>query len=164
VDYFLFTIINGVAVSHSIVGGIAILCAVYLIFLLPCGVLFLDKKKWKPASMALFASASIAYGIYALIGLLSMRSRPFVAHDVIQLIYTNGYQSFPSAHTAIAWAIAIALFFFHARIGYVACVLAFLIGLSRIAVGVHYPFDVFAGMVVGIGSAYVARRFFFQHV
>jgi undecaprenyl-diphosphatase len=36
-------------------------------------------------------------------------------------------------------------------------VLAFLIGISRIYVGVHFPSDVFAGAVVGIISATIVR-------
>jgi len=36
-------------------------------------------------------------------------------------------------------------------------ILAFLIGISRIYVGVHFPSDVFAGALVGVISATLVR-------
>ena len=37
-------------------------------------------------------------------------------------------------------------------------VAAFLIGVGRVFIGAHYPADVLAGCVVGLGSAFVVAR------
>ena len=71
----------------------------------------------------------------------------------------SGY-SFPSGHTATAFAVAGALIFSYpyARRGLVAAAilaLAALVGASRIAVGAHWPGDVAAGAALGWVSAIV---------
>lgn len=160
-DYSLFKIINDFADTYPITRVIAIVFAKYAIFVLPFGIFFL-RKKWKPALAALFVSTAGAYLINACIGFLYFRSRPFVDHPVIQIIHKSaGDKSFPSDHTAIAFAIAMTFFFFDKRLGICALVLAMCIGIGRIGVGVHYPLDVFGGMIVGVCSAFAVHRLFF---
>ncbi|GIV11157.1 MAG: phosphatase PAP2 family protein [Fimbriimonadales bacterium] len=65
------------------------------------------------------------------------------------------HNSFPSGHTATAFALAFWLFMLTRRTryrwwGYGALLLAGLVGLSRIYRGVHYPSDVLAGALVGV--------------
>jgi undecaprenyl-diphosphatase len=81
------------------------------------------------------------------------RPRPYqvMADAVLRQQPAHG-TSFPSSHTAVTFAIAIALVPFLARplawagIGY-----AVLTGWSRIYLGVHYPLDILGG--AGIGTA-----------
>lgn len=64
--------------------------------------------------------------------------------------------SMPSGHTLTAFALATALYFSvsPAKRKYALClfVLAGLAGLARVAVGAHWPADIFAGMSVGLFS------------
>ncbi|MGA5819451.1 phosphatase PAP2 family protein [Kitasatospora sp. NPDC094028] len=60
-----------------------------------------------------------------------------------------GDWSFPSNHSVIAFAAAIALWFVSWRLGVVATVFAALMAASRVWVGVHYPHDVVVGALVG---------------
>lgn len=60
-----------------------------------------------------------------------------------------GDWSFPSNHATIAGALAATTLLLHRRIGLVAAPLALLAALSRIFVGMHYPHDVAAGLLLG---------------
>jgi undecaprenyl-diphosphatase len=65
--------------------------------------------------------------------------------------------SFPSGHSAIVFAIAMAIFYFNKKWGIVAFVLAILVGISRVYVGVHWPIDILAGALVGILSGIIVH-------
>ncbi|NES26128.1 phosphatase PAP2 family protein [Micromonospora terminaliae] len=60
-----------------------------------------------------------------------------------------GDWSFPSNHATIAGALAATALLLHRRIGLVAVPLAVLAAVSRTFVGVHYPHDVAAGLLLG---------------
>jgi undecaprenyl-diphosphatase len=59
--------------------------------------------------------------------------------------------SFPSTHATIAWAMAYVLWREDKKLRPWLIILATLISLSRIYLGVHYPSDVIAGSLIGIG-------------
>ena len=63
--------------------------------------------------------------------------------------------SFPSDHATAAFAIAVAVFCFHRRIGAVFLVAAAAIAVSRVLLGMHYPTDVLAGALTGTTAALV---------
>ncbi|MEV4331581.1 phosphatase PAP2 family protein [Streptomyces sp. NPDC049597] len=60
-----------------------------------------------------------------------------------------GDWSFPSNHSAIAGAAAVALVIAWPRIAVLTVPMALLMAFSRVFVGVHYPHDVLTGLVVG---------------
>lgn len=61
--------------------------------------------------------------------------------------------SFPSGHTLASFEGAFGIFLCNKKWGAPALVLAVLIAFSRLYFFIHYPTDVFAGMVLGIGFA-----------
>ncbi|MET8229483.1 phosphatase PAP2 family protein [Micromonospora sp. NPDC005298] len=60
-----------------------------------------------------------------------------------------GDWSFPSNHATIAGALAVTTLLLSRRLGLVALPLAALAAFSRVFVGVHYPHDVAAGVLLG---------------
>ncbi|GHB33909.1 phosphatase PAP2 family protein [Streptomyces xanthochromogenes] len=74
----------------------------------------------------------------------------------------NDY-AFPSNHTTVAAAAAVALFLVDRRLGAIAALAAVLMGASRVYVGAHYPHDVLvalvAGGVVACAVTWSARRY-----
>ena len=92
------------------------------------------------------------------------RPRPYTRlEDLTILIPKPGEYSFPSGHTSSSFAAGVVFFRnLPKKWGVPALVLAILIGLSRMYVGVHYPTDVLAGMIVGtllaIGAEYLVLK------
>ena len=88
------------------------------------------------------------------------RPRPFTEHPALTHLLSapTTDPSFPSDHAAAAFAIAFAVLAFSRRGGVLFLAAATLIGVSRIALGMHYPSDVLAGLAVGWVSALLVTR------
>lgn len=79
------------------------------------------------------------------------RPRPYRMIETLSILIPEpGEYSFPSGHTSSSFAAGVVLYLMlPKKYGIPAMVLAFLIGISRLYVGVHYPTDVLGGMVMG---------------
>jgi undecaprenyl-diphosphatase len=108
----------------------------------------------------LSAIASMFLGniVVKLMNLLYYRFRPFAFDDVTVLFYYPSDSSFPSNATFVGFSIAAALWLYNRTIGSLACMLALLLGVSRVIGGVHFPSDVVGGALIGIGVAYIVVR------
>ena len=85
------------------------------------------------------------------------RDRPCWIDPSIQLLVDipDDY-SFPSGHTSFSFAGAVAIFRYYKGWGFLALVLAAMIGLSRLYLFVHFPTDVLVGAFCGIVSGMLA--------
>jgi undecaprenyl-diphosphatase len=79
------------------------------------------------------------------------RIRPYLVDASVQALIPPPLTmySFPSGHTATAFAAAVVLVYGSPGIGLLALLAATLIGFGRMATGVHYPTDVIAGALLG---------------
>lgn len=96
---------------------------------------------------------------------LVLRPRPYlVIQGLACLVPPESSASFPSGHAASSFACACLLTCSFGKKGALAYVPALLIALSRVYVGVHYPSDVLAGMVLGtlVGVTVWAVTYRFQ--
>jgi undecaprenyl-diphosphatase len=64
--------------------------------------------------------------------------------------------SFPSGHTSAAFLVATVIAYFTPVLAIPMFIFAFLVGMARIYLGVHYPSDILGGIIFGIGMARVA--------
>jgi undecaprenyl-diphosphatase len=111
-------------------------------------------RKWKLASASALAAAGLGLLVNRLIAGVWHRPRPYETHHDVQTWAARSHDpSFPSDHASAAFGIAFAVLMFDRLAGALFVAAAALIGLGRVLVGVHYPGDVLAGMLVGLGCA-----------
>lgn len=90
------------------------------------------------------------------VGKLYSNHQPFAElTNVNQLIGHTIDNSFPSDHAIQFFSICITFFLFKKNLRFMWLLLAFLVGISRIWVGVHYPGDIFMGAILGTLSAII---------
>jgi membrane-associated phospholipid phosphatase len=137
-----------------------------MVILLTCAVLIHRQRRrvWLVAGMAFSAG-----GIADLLKLTIHRMRPTLADDVAHITDTfvgmglTGddaayawdylHQSFPSAHTATAFALACGLGWLLGRAHGYFLFLALLASLQRIVTAAHFPSDVMFGAALGVFMA-----------
>ena len=67
-------------------------------------------------------------------------------------------RSFPSGHAANNMAVATVLILFYPRRGWLYLPVSLLIAYARIYTGSHWPLDVLAGIILGIGGGWLAVK------
>ncbi len=92
---------------------------------------------------------------------LIQRIRPCNVLENIHLLVncTKAY-SFPSSHAMNIFTGCILLSYTYRKLKVVLFIIAILVSYSRIYVGVHYPFDVLAGVIMGIFCAFIIITLF----
>jgi len=146
-------ILDPIMKGISIAGNKGILMIlIALIFLIP-------KKTRRAAFAALVGMAIGAIIVNLTLKPFFMRLRPYAEYSVLKPIVdmSSDPNSFPSGHTTAAFAL------FGAWLGIMplkslkVCsgVLAFLMGFSRLYVGVHFPTDVFVGAAIGFTAGLI---------
>lgn len=84
------------------------------------------------------------------------RDRPFVTYPELANMCKMAGEEFPdgysmaSGHSATSMAMAVAIMFFSKKWGGLSIGLSVLIGLSRLALCVHFPTDVLTGWILGL--------------
>lgn len=115
----------------------------------------LELKSYEVAG-SLIIAAAVTEGLK----LVTNRQRPYEAYPNIIFpdVYENG-QSFPSAHTSLAFSTATSLLLTTKKwyVAVPAYAWATSVGYSRLYLGQHYPTDVIAGAAVGAGSAWLCH-------
>jgi undecaprenyl-diphosphatase len=160
-DYQWFQVINHFADRFPALNPLMAFCAENLDYLFYLGVViywFVRTPENRRMVMNTLLSASAALGTNGIIGAIYHRDRPFVAHQVIQLVKHEASASFPSNHAAAAFAVAASIWLWRRKDGRVWFVLAALIGFSRIWSGIHYPTDIVGGAILGILIAAVIGK------
>ncbi len=110
----------------------------------------------------------LSIGVAGLISYIMKKSfsepRPYeVDTRIVQLSVGGGY-SLPSGHTTEAFASAVALTLLFPRWHVLLPMFCWagLVALSRIYLGVHYPFDIFVGMTIGSSVSLILYFFAFR--
>jgi undecaprenyl-diphosphatase len=133
-----------------------VLIGSYLPWLLVSGVfagaLFVGYSSSRWSRVLMLATSGVsAWVIAEVLKNIVARPRPFIAlPDISPLINVAGQLSFPSSHAAALMALALATRRLYPSLGNWCVALVVLIGVARVAAGVHWASDVVAGFVLGI--------------
>jgi undecaprenyl-diphosphatase len=162
-DLLIFQKINGLAGKAVCLDGLGIFFAEYfgyaLVFILFLFLLKDCKKYWQLTAKAL-AAAIFARIIVELVRFVWEKPRPFLENNVNLLVSHEASGSFPSGHASFFFALGTVVFLHNKKLGILFLTSSFLIGISRIFVGVHWPSDILVGAILGVLSGWIINRFF----
>jgi undecaprenyl-diphosphatase len=107
-----------------------------------------------PAVLQMIAAGLACTALYKLIKSGTVRPRPYQAQPGIMLFAAPLDRfSFPSGHTLHAVAFTLVAVAYYPGLAWIAVPFTLLVAASRVVLGLHYPSDVLAGVVIGAGIA-----------
>lgn len=164
IDFYIFQKINGFTGIYGWLDFLGIFFAKYFEYALYiCIAAFLIynfKKNWPMFGRGLAAAVLARFGIVELIRRFWPIPRPFVEYPVNLLVKYTDKPAFPSGHAAFFFALSWVIYSYNKKTGILFFIASFLICLSRVFVGIHWPSDILAGAIVGIFSGWLIIRTF----
>ena len=133
---------------------------------------YTNRNKWRVvaqyALLALF-SAFVAVVFGKIIKETFASPRPFMSLTDVNPLFVHGdIDSFPSGHTTFVFALAVGIYLYSKRVGGFFVLAAIIVALSRVVAGVHWPFDILGGVVLGtivsLSFFYIIKRCCGKHL
>ena len=163
-DNLIFRQINNLALKNFYLDELAIFCASFLGYIL-IGILFIllirnFKKYYKIVVQAFISGIFARFIIIEIIRFIWYRPRPFITEPVNLLLHHNFSASFPSGHATFFFALSTLIYLYNKKTGLLFLGASFLISISRVFCGIHWPADILAGALVGILSTLIIKKIF----
>lgn len=155
-DFFVFSKINGLALKWLGFDVLGIFLAKYLPYVLAAVLLLFllkDFKKYFRPIIEAFIAAGLGSIVVVIIRFFCYQPRPFQLEQVSPLFNHSAGSGFPSLHTTFFFGLSAVILLYNKKLGSVFFVASFLMALSRIFCGLHWPSDILAGVALGILSA-----------
>lgn len=123
-----------------------------------CGALCVRDPGVRRAMTVALLAMALAWLVSRGLSALWPTPRPFVLGLGVQWLEHKPTPSFPSSHASVAFAFGFVLWrrVPHPWARWMPLVLASLVAWSRVALGLHFPIDVLAGVLVGCASGALA--------
>lgn len=167
-NIYLFYLINGglqnsffnfvmpLITNFGSLFGWAIICMIFYLF---------GGRFGRKVAILGLAALILSNTLVIILKYLIAEPRPFLALPNVDLLTPEVGSSFPSGHTASSFAAAtvIGLKYYKRSKGkqwliYPLLIFAVVVGFSRIYVGVHYPYDVIFGAMLGVVCALLTLK------
>jgi undecaprenyl-diphosphatase len=158
-DAVIATAFNKLARAHQPTGALVSAAARWLAWVEVALMIGLAASGRRQAAMRMSAAVSLVYAASEALGCLWPRGRPFSElAGVKALVPHTAVRSFPSRHVASGLAMAAIGQRAHPSVGALMSGVAWLLGVSRVAAGLHYPTDVLAGVLLGTSVGRLLRE------
>ena len=153
-----FFFLNGLAGRCAGLDAFWIFWAKYSVFIFGLAWVYYWRRD-RELFLRLALAILITLAVVAAVKNVWVFPRPFTQDNVRLLIAHQPDSAFPSKHSSAAFAIAFGIFLKRKKAGVLFLSLAFLVAVSRVVIGVHYPLDVLTGAFLGIIISYALHRF-----
>lgn len=128
---------------------------------LPLAMILYNKNDLRILGIEILAALSTSHLVVEVVKRAVNRPRPcIVFKDINSFNIRLLNYSFPSGHTTAAFSVAVVLSLNIMTFIPVFIFLAFVVGISRIYLGVHYPSDVLIGSIIGSSFAVITHMLF----
>jgi len=159
----VFNFIHYLAGRWWLLDWLGIFLAKYLPYLLIVAFLYFLLKENGRRRIYFFSLASLSVILSRGIIVEAIKffyscERPFASLGFSPLFEKASLGSFPSGHAAVFFALSMAVFYLNRKAGKWFFILSFLVVVARIFAGIHWPFDVLIGAVIGLLSALFVRK------
>jgi len=153
----MWVVTHRVAVLNPFFWFVSVIGRGGLVWLAIAAAMAIARRQWRMFALVLAAVLIASAVSNEIIKPLVGRRRPF---EILSGAVIGGRPddaSFPSGHSANAFAGATTLSWVAPQVSWLWWTLAVAIAFSRVYLGVHFPLDVVGGALVGVASAWLAR-------
>ncbi|MSU55325.1 MAG: phosphatase PAP2 family protein [Candidatus Taylorbacteria bacterium] len=166
-DYntYLFSLINSISGQSDFLDTIIVFFAHYLAYVLIFTfiiLIFFSSALYK-SKIHLFLSALIGFAfgrgvVVELFRFLYHHPRPSIILSNVHPLLVETSYSFPSGHTTAFFTLSFVMWNYNKSLGIVFFIFSTIMGIARIAAGIHYPLDIMAGAIIGLLIGFATTR------
>lgn len=121
-------------------------------------LIFIGSANIRLMGFELLATLTISQVIVHSLKLIMSRERPYKILDKLNTFGINLKDySFPSGHTTAAFSMATTIAMNIPKLTIIVFTLGIIVAISRIYLGVHYPTDVAAGIIIGLVTGLIVH-------
>jgi len=165
-------VFDAVLPNFTHLGGLMFLAVLFAILLIITRQNIFNTGKYYDLVKLIAAAIIVMFAITSILKLLFHMPRPYMILDHVNKLGSGGISSssdpnsFPSGHSATTAAVATVIvlkardyFKNYKLIWVIMALFLVVIAFSRIYIGMHFPFDVLCGALIGMVSGVLVCRF-----